>query len=308
MWRWKFSFVYSVDKLEKLKSILKNFIPRRFHPVRFKLRRLAKESRHRERVLGNYTKAILTEGYNGKLLIAASDMVIGRSLAERGAYNKEEIEFHLNRLDKQSRVLIVGAHVGSLLVPIARKVGSVAGIEANPDTFNLLIENIRLNELTNVELYQCAAGEKDGEAEFLAHTCNTGASKLSQGILDRKDPVIGYDRPKSHRVKMRRLDDLLGDTKFDLIIMDVEGSEYSALSGMQNILDSASRLQVELVPFLMKNAGISLNQVFDLLEPFFAKGAILTERMKGAAALPIAELRTTMSNMDNQADLLFEKS
>jgi hypothetical protein len=90
--------------------------------------------------------------------------------------------------------------------------------------------------------------------------------------------------------------------------MDVEGSEYSALSGMQNILDSASRLQVELVPFLMKNAGISLNQVFDLLEPFFAKGAILTERMKGAAALPIAELRTTMSNMDNQADLLFEKS
>ena len=209
-------------------------------------------------MLGNHTKAILTEGYNGRLLIAASDMVIGRSLAERGAYNREEIEFHLKRLDEHSRVLFVGAHVGSLLVPIARNVGSVVGIEANPDTFALLRNNIQLNDLTNVTLHQCAAGESDGEAELLAHSCNTGASKLSQGVLDGIDPIIGYDRPKKYAVRVKRLDDLLINARFDLIIMDVEGSEYSALKGMKNILGKASCLQVEFVPFLMKNAGIRL--------------------------------------------------
>lgn len=55
------------------KQAIKKVLPRRFHPVMWHLRKAAWKSRRRQKILGRFARAVLTDGYNGKLLIAATD-------------------------------------------------------------------------------------------------------------------------------------------------------------------------------------------------------------------------------------------
>jgi len=283
-------------------------LPRRFYPIRFSLARLARASRKRQAILGPHATAVLTEGYNGKLLVTAADMEVGRLLASNGSYNRAEIEFHLRNLNANSRVLFVGAHVGSLLVPIAKQVRQVVGIEANPRTFALLEMNILLNDLHNVEIYHLAAGNRDGEIEFLMHSHNTGASKIKQGNVDEHDPILGYDNPEVARVNMKRLDDCIGSRSFDLIIMEIEGAEYLALQGMVEILRNSQRLQLEIVPFLVKEVSqVEPSQVLDLLRPHFQRARRLPDAMEGKPSRPFDAFAADQAENKQLVDLYFEQ-
>jgi FkbM family methyltransferase len=291
-----------------VRNIVKSLLPRRFHPIRFSLARLARASRERQAILGPHATAVLTEGYNGKLLVTAADMEVGRLLAFNGSYNQPEIEFHLSNLNADSRVLFVETHVGSLLVPIAKRVRQVVGIEANPRTFALLEMNIQLNSLHNVEIYHLAAGDRDGEIEFLMHSQNTGASKIKHGNVDEHDPILGYDHPELARVNMKRLDDCISSRSFDLIVMDIEGAEYLALQGMVDILRHSQSLQLEIVPFLVHEVSqVQPGQVLDLLRPHFQRARRLADAMEGKAARPFDAFAADLAENKQLVDLYFEK-
>jgi isocitrate dehydrogenase kinase/phosphatase len=61
------------------------------------------------------------------------------------------------------------------------------------------------------------------------------------------------------------LDELLPGELFDVVQMDIEGSEYFAFLGMQRILTAAIVLVVEFIPHHLRNvAGIS---VAEFLKP-----------------------------------------
>lgn len=292
-----------------LRTVAKRLIPRRLHPVRFQLARMARASRKRRSILGPYATAILTEGYNGKLLVAATDTAVGRHLTLHGSYDRREIEFHLRHLNTESEVLFVGAHVGSLLVPIARRVRNVVGIEANPQTFALLEQNIGLNALENVELHQVAAGDREDEIEFVMHTHNTGNSLIKQGKVDEHDPIWGYDKPTVVRAKMRRLDQLLGARSFDLIVVDIEGSEYLALQGMPGLLERAQRLSIEIVPYFVENvAAARPEQVFELLAPYFDRAWTLEDAMNSSPGVSVDAIAKAFVAAGQGADVYFEKT
>ena len=297
-----------MKQLNTIRKLIKRYLPRKWHPIRFYLARLARERRKRQSILGQHAIAIMTDGRNGKLLVAASDMEVGRSLAFNGSYNWHEIAFHLDRLTDESEVLFVGAHVGSLLVPIAKRVRSVVGVEANPQTFTLLEMNVQINGLKNVELFHLAAGDREGEIEFMMHTQNTGASKIKHGKFNEHDPIFGYDNPEISRVLMRRLDDCIPLREFDLIVMDIEGSEYLALKGMPKILSKAKRMQLELVPFLLAQSGVKINQVLDLLTPYFDVGRDLRQAMDGNPSQTLSALAKEIECNNQLSDIYLEKS
>jgi FkbM family methyltransferase len=290
-----------------IREIIKKLIPRKLYPVSFRLSHLARLSRNRQTILGKHAIAILTQGYNGCLLVPASDMEVGKALACDGFYNRNEIEYHLSNLSASSQVLFVGAHVGSLLVPIAKRVKRVVGIEANPRTFSLLEYNVCLNKLKNVELYNIAAGNKDGTIELLMHSHNTGASKIKLGNVNENDVVFGYDRPELALVQMKRLDELLGRQVFDLIIMDVEGSEYLALQGMSDILASAGSLQLELVPFLLSQYSVDIVKIIELLKPNFDYAWDLSDAFEGKPAQNFDVLAKLIANNFQLIDIYLEK-
>jgi FkbM family methyltransferase len=242
--------------------------------LRAKLRMVSSLSVLRQRLIGPYAMAVLVESKNGLLLVPSGDMYVGRNLCFHGRYDHKVLEVLLGELNVNSRVLVVGAHVGSLAVPLAKRVRSVVAVEANPDTFVLLRMNVMLNDLTNVDLYNLAAGDSNLEVSMLANRVNTGGSKLQMG--DWNSWIYTYDKPKTIRVQMRRLDDVLPAAAFDLILMDIEGSEARALRGMAELLKRSGALMVEVVGHHLRQiAKVTDEEFLSLITPYFDEAEVL---------------------------------
>jgi len=266
-------------------------------------------SRYRARLLGPGARAVLTSSWNGDLLVSSSDLAVGRALAFDRSYDREKIETLLALLSPASDVLVVGAHVGSVLVPLARGARSVVGVEANPETFALLELNIRLNALSNVELHHRAAGDRAGTVRFLMNRHNTGGSKVVRGS-SASSALFTYDRPDTVTVPSVRLDDLLGDRRFDLVVMDIEGSEYFAMLGMPRLLQNCGALQIEISRLsIEKAAGITPGQFLEPLRNVFdvartSDGGAVRDYDRGAFD---DLLRACMRSADASFDVLFRK-
>jgi len=266
-------------------------------------------SRCRARLLGPGARAVLTTSWNGDLLVGTRDLTVGRALAFRGAYDRGKIEALRTLLTPASDLLVVGAHVGSVLIPLARNARRAVGIEANPATFALLEMNVRLNALANIELYHRAAGERAGVVRFLMNRHNTGGSKVVRGE-SASNILFTYDRPETVTVPCERLDDLLGDRSFDLMVMDIEGSEYFALRGMPRLLERCGALQIEISRLSIEQAaGITPLQFLEPLRDVFdsaqtSEGGVVREFAREAFD---DLLRFCMRTPDISYDVLFRK-
>jgi FkbM family methyltransferase len=263
-------------------------------------------SRLRKSFIGKHVTAVLCETDQGKFLVDASDMTVGRKLSFNGEYDLAEISFLKHLVNSGSNVLIVGTHVGSLLIPISHGVKKIIGYEANPKTFQLLQTNIFLNNIKNTLVHNLAAGDSTGEIEFYANKINSGGSK----IKPKKDSnLYNYDRPELITVPMVSLDEHLkdNDNNFDLIIMDIEGSEYFALKGMQKILVGTQYLYIEYVPHHLKNvANVTNDEFLLLLSPHFKSFKIIGED----TFYSISEAKKLLDNIlssNISVDILFSK-
>jgi FkbM family methyltransferase len=217
--------------------------------------------------LGPFCGGVLAQTPSGLFLADPEDWVVGRSLLMRGSWSGDELERIAPYLTPNSQVLVVGAHIGSLAIPIAKQVRRVVAIEANPDTFRLLEWNVRLNGADNVELHDYAASDQPGLIRFLLSRANSGGSKREPTV---HATMYYYDNPRTIEVNAWPLDDKLAGQQFDFAIMDIEGSEYFALKGMTGILHGLRALQIEYLPHHLKNvAGVSPAQFSALLTPHF---------------------------------------
>lgn len=235
--------------------------------------------------VGPYGAAVLAKTRNGALLVPPGDMFVGRRLCFKGEYDAELLDFFLGKCSSGSRILIVGAHVGALAVPVAGRVGSVAAVEANPSIFELLRMNVALNGLANVELHNFAAGDRNGEANFLASRLNTGGSGLVVGEAGAWDWAYSHEKPSTLTVSMRRLDDVFADDQFDFLVMDVEGGEAVALRGMPGLLSRCRGLLIEVFErHLRRVARVSNEEFLSLIAPYFDRAVILPEKPRNGEA------------------------
>ena len=210
--------------------------------------------------------AFIVSTTQGTFAIEPKDMSVGRALLKSGEYGLDEVKRIVDLVGAQGKVLFVGTHVGAIAIPVSKLVSKVIAVEANPSTFKLLHYNKLLNGCENLELHEMAAGENSGEIEFLLNTANSGGSKRMPSI--RKINYF-YDSPEVVKVKLRALDDVINNS-VDLILMDIEGSEYFALKGMSRLLDSAKHLIVEFIPDHLRNvSAVSPDELIELIEPHF---------------------------------------
>ncbi len=101
------------------------------------------------------------------------------------------------------------------------------------------------------------------------------------------------------------MDDLLGDRQFDLIIMDIEGSEYFALLGMQRQLARARALAVEFLPHHIKDvANVGINQFVDTILPHFNQ-MFFESRDLRISKHDIRSTLVTMFDANEGHDLIF---
>jgi FkbM family methyltransferase len=233
-----------------------------------KLKLVRAMSATRRALMGSHVEAVLVRGDTGTYLVDVEDMTVGRRLARNGEYGAAELKRLLSVVTEQASVLFVGSHVGTLVVPASKHCREVIAIEANPRTFQLLRENLLLNECKNVQALNIAASDKNERIRFVLSRTNPGGSKRMPVV---RDYAYFYDSPDVVSVEAHPLDEVLGDSRIDIILMDIEGSEYFALGGMQQILSRASVLFMEFIPHHLRNvSGVSVDQLLALIRPHFS--------------------------------------
>ena len=126
-----------------------------------------------------------------------------------------------------------GAYVGNHTVFFAKicKAHHIYAFEPVSESYRILEENIRINELTDaVTAFNSALGKAEGRAEILIRKAdNTGAARAIPS--DRGD------------IRVMRLDDAVPkEVKVDFVKIDVEGSEYDLLKGAARILNKCRPL------------------------------------------------------------------
>ena len=217
--------------------------------------------------MGHNAVGILANTKHGPMVVDAEDGVVGYLLLNNGSYGEEEFERAKCFVNKDSNVLVVGANIGAHVVPLSRECKKLVAIEANPNTFKHLVSNIKLNSCFNVELHHVAASDKEERIKFLMNRENGGGSKRAP-VNPKYDYL--YDRPYEIEVEARALDEIVKDRNFDYILMDIEGSEYFALKGMQDILKTTKAIAVEFYPFHIKDiAGVTIAAFLSVVEPHF---------------------------------------
>lgn len=280
------------------------------------LNMLLVKSRLQENVMktlyGNNIEGVVFNSFNGSLVNSLSDVIVSDNLGFNGSYDKDKILYLLSLLKPGSCVYIVGAHIGTLVVPVARFVRKVVTFEANPSTYRLLSWNISLNQLKNVEFYNYAIYNKQTELSFYQNRANTGGSKIKP-VSDHF--WYNYDNPAEIKVKTRILDEFAALTENDypdMIIMDIEGAEYAALQGASNCLRHARHLYIEFMPHHLSNvANITLKEFVDSIIAFFPLMSIPDEAVKGGFSIytgdSIFEKLTEYYNRNMGVDILFLK-
>lgn len=238
------------------------------------------------------------------MAVEPMDRAVGKKLIRKGCYNQAELDRYLALITPQSKVLVVGAHIGGIGIALATHCQAVTMIEANPDTFELLSLNVRLNDLQNCTLHNFAASNESGEINFLLSKENSGGSKREPLV---KKYQFYYDKPKQAKVQAHRLDDVLHDQEFDLIIMDIEGSEYFALQGMPKLLAAAKQLVMEFMPDHLRYVSrVSVNELLSKM-PAYSKMTVPSKQMIVSHENIASTLQQMLDNNDVEDGLIFSR-
>ena len=150
-----------------------------------------------------------------------------------------------------STVIDVGANIGVIAAYAAMRVGSggrVVAIEPAADNLQVLAENLRRNNLTNVSIVDAAGGRRRESRQFYLRGDVSAVNSLF--------PESCYSTvTATTEVRVAPVDDLVeGDA--DLVKIDVEGAELDVLAGMPRLLARRGiHLVVEWHPVLQQAAG-----------------------------------------------------
>jgi len=216
---------------------------------------------------GQYAQAILVKSGDMKFLVSPDDMVVGRYLRRFGKYGDDELSLLTSLITNNSCCLLVGTHVGAIALPISKIVKEACLVEANPHTFQLLQLNLLINNIDNCDVFNFAAGEANGEIRFVLSKVNSGGAKREPIV---KEKMYYCDNPDTISVPLKILDDVFLNRTFDLILMDIEGSEYFALKGMKRLLNGAQYLVMEFIPHHLDNvSGVTVEELVSLINDFF---------------------------------------
>ncbi len=116
----------------------------------------------------------------------------------------------------------VGAHIGTVSVPLAKMAGKVVSFEPGAESFELLKKNAEANRVS-VDARNVALGEENAHAQVVERiSSNAGANSLKVG---------------EGSVLVRRLDEEV--TEADFVKIDAEGMELSVLKGAQKLLENS---------------------------------------------------------------------
>lgn len=171
----------------------------------------------------------------------ASGYRICVSPAENLGYLFGTAEPHLQKAIKEyvasgDTVYDIGANLGYVSLALAKRVGPhgrVIAFEPVPENSDLLRKNIEVNQLKNVQVFDCAASDHSGKT-VIRIVKNLSTASL---VWHKNDPSATELEIRTEAIDHLVAAGDLGPPKF--VKIDVEGAEGQVLQGMRRTIASA---------------------------------------------------------------------
>jgi FkbM family methyltransferase len=178
----------------------------------------------------NKRSAKHNERRNAPIAVFGNDW-IGININVEGLYEEEHITDLIQLLKAlkidiaHSSAVDIGANIGNHSIEFSKYFSRVICFEPNPRTFDLLSANTK--RLTNIAIHNFGCASSFEKIKFTEDFNNIGGSSS----------VIDIKGSNEIEILVKPLDDFFDDlSKVELIKIDVEGMEYSALKGAENVI------------------------------------------------------------------------
>lgn len=215
----------------------------------------------------NYPKII--KWYNGLKFVIYPNSDLGRAFFISGTYEPNSLLVVKNALTENSVFFDIGANAGVFTLAASQWVGPkglVVAFEPSAREYQLLEENVTLNQLSNVRLEKLAISNTNGSALLNIATQRHNG----QNTLCREFAYEGVDSGTAETVSIRTLDQYISEkeiSRLDLIKLDIEGAEYNALLGAKNILTMLRPILIfEIVKSALQKNGIDIAEIEAFLD------------------------------------------
>ena len=250
-------------------------------------------------------KMLISPIWGGKMVAPSDDLSVMPDLVIDGAYDIALTNFILRHIKEGSTVIDVGSNIGYTTILLGRRVGKngkVFAYEASPQNYDFSVENVKMNYLPHVDLFQLAVYKKEAVLPFLDPSRFRGGGSLKIEEIRKSFSVnASFDACKIIEVKAVSLDDhLKGVGKIHFIKLDIEGGEYNAFLGMENLI---KKRQVDVVSFELNAVGLGdeLLPLRDLLKSYEASYGVsfYTISAEGDTVMEELEVLFKIPHIDN---------
>jgi FkbM family methyltransferase len=180
----------------------------------------------------------------------------------------EDFMFMWLKPEKGEVLADIGAHIGKYTLTTAKIVGDegvVVAIEPDPENYQALQNNIKINNIKNVIALNLAAWDKDCILKlFTGHLAGHNSLKINWKL-------------GGHEVRAKTMDSVLrecGVDRVDWIKIDVEGAEWEVLCGLRETIDEkrprivaeVSYENIDRIKEFMEERGYGLIKIAPLFE------------------------------------------
>lgn len=199
------------------------------------------------------------------------------SLLFGNGYEVEMTKLFKSVVKPDMNVVDVGAHIGYYTVLASRLVGNggkVWAFEPDPKNYAELLDNLKLNECSNVVAVPKAIGSKTGTAKLYFY----GEYSGQRSLVD-----IGHKPHNSIDAGVIPLDEFIGKQRVDVVKIDVDGGETEVLESMAIIVRSNPQAKIftEVWETGLKDAGHSCHEFWRLLSEYGFRHVYLIDDRRG---------------------------
>lgn len=168
--------------------------------------------------------------------------------------------------NKTNTIIDIGTNIGETIMnfaKLAHKNGNVHGFEPDALNYERCVENLKLNNFTNITLNKLGLGAQAGQFFIKVDTpSNRGGNKISSEYIGNNTQVVN----------IITLDQYAAGKKLknvDLIKIDVEGYELNVLKGSATLLkEFTPTLFIELDDNNLREQGDSAKALISYLSQF----------------------------------------
>lgn len=267
-----------------------------------------------ERFLFNLTNPndlILIELNNYKMYVNSSDAGVALPLIKKGVYGEFLTEIVKNLIKSDTTMIDIGANIGYFTLIAASLIneGVIYSFEPVNNNHSLLAKNIALNKFKNVETFEKAVSNKNGNVKIFIDRKNLGNHSLAKhNVPDMVDFI---------EVETITIDSFFQSDKIVteniLIKMDTQGAEGLVIEGAHDLLLNNNNIKIllEFWPKGLRNMDTNPLELLNKLEDYYGFNIRLiddeTKSLKYINKNDVIEFCDDPEGAVDQLNLLLEK-